>query len=46
MVFVLRPRFYKRPQEITAEEIRQAREDLDRLARRLRRDVSLTWWKA
>jgi len=45
VVFVLRPRFYKPPREITAEEIKKARQDLDRLAVRLRRDVSLTWWK-
>jgi hypothetical protein len=46
IVFVLRPRFFKPPLEITADEIRKAREDLGRLARCLRRDVSLSWWKA
>jgi hypothetical protein len=46
VVFVLRPRFFKPPLEITAEEIEQAREDLGTLARRLRRDVSLSWWRA
>lgn len=46
IVFVLRPRFFKPPREITAGEIDKAREDLGRLARRLRRDVSLSWWRA
>jgi len=45
VVFVLRPRFFKPPRDVTAEEIRHAREDLGRLARRLRRDVALTWWR-
>jgi len=46
VVFLLRPRFFKPPREITAEEIGWAREDLGRLARRLRRDMALSWWRA
>lgn len=46
VVFVLRPRFFKPPREITREEIRWAREDLGRLAQRLRRDMALSWWRA
>lgn len=45
VVFVLRPRFFKSPQDLTSEEINQAREDLSVLARQLRRDSELSWWR-
>jgi len=45
VVFILRPRFFKAPTEITAGEIDAARADLGTLARCLRRDVSLSWWR-
>lgn len=44
LLFVLRPRFWKRVSEITAEDIREARRDLEILARTLARDVALPWW--
>lgn len=46
LVFVLRPRFYKPPADITPGEIEQARADLGTVATQLRRDVSLSWWRA
>ena len=45
IVFILRPRFFKPPTEITGGEIDAARTDLRTLARCLRRDVSLSWWR-
>jgi len=45
VVFILRPRFFKPPKEITGGEIDAAREDLRTLAKCLRRDVSLSWWR-
>ena len=45
IVYILRPRFWKSAEEITPEEIRQARDDLQVLARRLRRDLALSWWR-
>ena len=45
VVFILRPRFFKPPQDITGEEIEDARHDLGTLGRCLRRDVSLSWWR-
>ena len=44
LLFVLRPRFWKRVSEITAEDIRDARLDLAVLARTLARDTALPWW--
>lgn len=44
LLFVLRPRFWKRVGEITSEDIREARLDLDVLARTLARDIALPWW--
>ena len=46
VVFVLRPRFFKAPHEVTSQEIDRTREDLRTLARRLRRDVGLSWWRS
>ena len=46
VVFILRPRFFKPSQEITAAEIDSARRDLSTLARCLRRDVGLSWWQS
>ena len=45
LLYILRPRFWKRPQEVTAEEIALARRDLPLLAQRLRRDLQLSWWR-
>lgn len=46
LLFILRPRFWKPVLEITTEDIRDSQSDLDVLARILRRDVELPWWKA
>lgn len=46
LLFVLRPRFWKRVAEITADDIRDARADLEVLGRVLARDVALPWWGA
>ena len=45
IVYMLRPRFLKPPRDITRAEIREARKDLPLLARRLKRDQSLSWWR-
>jgi hypothetical protein len=45
LVYILRPRFWKRPHEITKEEILLARNDLPLLARNLRRDAELSWFR-
>ena len=44
LLFILRPRFWKRVAEITAEDIEESRADLAVLARVLARDVGLPWW--
>jgi hypothetical protein len=44
LLFVLRPRFWKRVSEITAADIHDARLDLEVLARTLARDTALPWW--
>ena len=46
LLFILRPRFWKRVTEITAEDILEAQSDLEVLARALARDVRLPWWQA
>ncbi len=46
LLFILRPRFWKPVTEITDEDVRDSQSDLDVLARILRRDVNLPWWKA
>jgi hypothetical protein len=45
LLYILRPRFWKPPPEITPEEITLARADLPLIAAALRRDLSLSWWK-
>jgi len=45
IVYIIRPRFLKPPCDITRSEIREARKDLPILTRRLRRDLSLSWWR-
>jgi len=45
VVFILRPRFFKPPTEITNAEIDAARADLGTLAKCLRRDTGLSWWR-
>jgi len=44
IVYMLRPRFWMPPAQISPEDIRTARKDLPVLARLLRRDLSLSWW--
>lgn len=46
LLFVLRPRFWKRVSEITEDDIRDARADLEVLGRVIARDVRLPWWGA
>jgi hypothetical protein len=46
LLFVLRPRFWKRVSEITEDDIRDARTDLEVLGRVIARDVRLPWWGA
>ena len=45
IIYILRPRFWKSPADITPQEIHVARRDLATLADRLRRDLSLSWWQ-
>jgi len=45
VVYDLRPRFWRPPADITAKDIEAARRDLPVLASRLRRDLSLSWWR-
>jgi hypothetical protein len=44
IVYILRPRFWKSPADITPEDLVVARKDLRVLANRLRRDLQLSWW--
>ena len=46
LLFILRPRFWKRVTEITPEDITESQADLEVLARVLARDVRLSWWTA
>jgi len=46
LVYILRPRFWKRPQEISADEIVLARGDLPVLSSNLRRDLELSWYRS
>ena len=46
LLFILRPRFWKRVSEITSTDIDEAQSDLAVLARVLARDVRLSWWQA
>ena len=45
LLFILRPRFWKRVAEITPEDIAESQADLEVLARILARDVELPWWQ-
>jgi hypothetical protein len=45
LLFILRPRFWKAVQAITAQDVREARADLAPLADALARDVTLSWWR-
>ena len=44
VLFILRPRFWKAVQAITAQDIEEAHDDLALLATALARDVNLGWW--
>jgi hypothetical protein len=46
LLFILRPRFWKRVQDITSQDIAEAQSDLGVLGRVLGRDVRLPWWQA
>jgi hypothetical protein len=46
IVYILRPRFYKSPAEITPEDLAAAQKDLGILGRSLRRDLGLSWWRS
>jgi hypothetical protein len=45
IVYILRPRFWRPPSEISPDDLRVARKDLQTLARCLRRDLALSWWR-
>jgi len=45
IVYILRPRFWMPPAQVSPDDIRAARKDLPVLARLLRRDLSLSWWR-
>ncbi len=45
LLFILRPRFWKAVLDITEKDILEARHDLPVLAKALRRDVELAWWR-
>lgn len=45
IVYILRPRFWRPPSDVAPEDIRVARRDLATLARCLRRDLALSWWR-
>jgi len=44
LLFILRPRFWKPILDISAQDIAEARADLQLLAQVLARDVKLGWW--
>jgi hypothetical protein len=44
VVYILRPRFWQPPQEISPAELREAGADFAILARQLRRDIGLSMW--
>jgi hypothetical protein len=44
LLFILRPRFWKRVQDIDSKDIQEARADLPVLAASIQRDVRLSWW--
>jgi hypothetical protein len=45
LLFILRPRFWKAVQAITAQDIAESRADLGVLAEAIARDVNLSWWR-
>lgn len=46
LLFILRPRFWKPILDISAQDIAEARADLQLLAQVLARDVKLAWWRS
>ena len=44
LLFIVRPRFWKRVSDITREDILEAQGDLEVLGRVLARDTRLAWW--
>jgi len=44
VLFILRPRFWMPPSELSPDDIRAARKDLEILGRSLGRDLELSWW--
>jgi hypothetical protein len=44
LLFILRPRFWKRVQEITTTDVEESRSDLAVLAAAIARDARLSWW--
>ncbi len=45
IVYTLRPRFWRPPSDVSPDDLRVAQKDLVVLARQLRRDLSLSWWR-
>lgn len=45
IVYILRPRFYKSPSDLTPEDHAVAQKDLLVLGRCFRRDLGLSWWR-
>jgi hypothetical protein len=45
LLFLLRPRFWKRIDEVTRADVLESQADLDVLAKALDRDVRLAWWQ-
>ena len=46
VVYILRPRFWRPPHELTPTDIARSKNDLAILAKQVRRDISLSWWKS
>ncbi|MEE8104790.1 MAG: hypothetical protein V3T86_04560 [Planctomycetota bacterium] len=44
LVYILRPRFWKPAKDVARSEIVQAQEDAALLAKKIRRDIRLSWW--
>jgi len=45
LVYILRPRFWKPAKDVARAEIVQAQEDATLLAKKIRRDIRLSWWQ-
>ncbi|MDH3592559.1 MAG: hypothetical protein OER88_11810, partial [Planctomycetota bacterium] len=45
IVYIVRPRFWMPPSDISPDDIQAAVKDLGVIARQLRRDLSLSWWR-